>query len=313
MLTSMTRRIRMRLARVRGQAGSFLRRTRWKLRSRPVPIDVIRAELLHGGIRRGDLLVVHSALSKLGRVEGGASAVCTMLEELVGPEGTLVMPTFHQPLSILEMLRVGLVVDLRVAPSHTGKLSEEFRVQTDVLRSSHPFSSCSAWGARKVEIATGHDRSPFLCGPGSPLSNVWELGGKLLGLGVGLGPVSFYHVLEDTWAEYPVRTRLDQAFECSYITATGETITRDLFVLDNTISRTRIEVNEWFRRWFRAYLIEVGILKEFPVGQAVCWTMECRALYDELKALAKEGITIYTTQATFPRPWQRTSRVAQDI
>lgn len=310
MLTLTVRQLRLVFARVRSRTGSFLRRTRWRLRARPVTARDIRVGLEAGGIRRGDLLVIHSALSQLGCVEGGAPAVCSVLEELVGPEGTLIMPTFHQPRPIMEMLREEVVVDLRVASSQTGKLSEVFRQRPGVMRSSHPFSSCSAWGARKEDIVSGHDHLPFLCGFGSPLSNAWKLDGKLLGLGVGLGPVSFYHVVEDTWAEYPVRTRLDHAFPCTYISATGETVTRDLVVLDNVVSRTRIEVNEWFRRWFREHLIEMGILKEFLVGHAMCWTMECNALYNELQALAIEGITIYTTRNTFPQHWQAASRAS---
>ena len=45
------------------------------------------------GIQSGDLLLVHSALSSIGQVEGGADTVIDALLETIGPKGTLVMST----------------------------------------------------------------------------------------------------------------------------------------------------------------------------------------------------------------------------
>src|SRR5262245_6683309 len=54
----------------------------------------IVAALRRLGISRGDTLIVHSSLSRLGFVEGGVDAVVKALQESVGPEGTLGAPTF---------------------------------------------------------------------------------------------------------------------------------------------------------------------------------------------------------------------------
>ncbi len=55
----------------------------------------IVAGLRRLGLRRGDRLVVHSSLSSFGHVEGGAYAVIEALQVVVGPEGTLLVPTFN--------------------------------------------------------------------------------------------------------------------------------------------------------------------------------------------------------------------------
>ena len=56
--------------------------------------DDIAGELVGLGVPRGGLLFVHSSLSAIGEVEGGADAVVDALLEALGPEGTLVVPTF---------------------------------------------------------------------------------------------------------------------------------------------------------------------------------------------------------------------------
>ena len=47
------------------------------------------------GVGAGDLIQVHSSLSSLGYVEGGAAAVGDALLEAVAPGGTVMVPTFN--------------------------------------------------------------------------------------------------------------------------------------------------------------------------------------------------------------------------
>lgn len=59
---------------------------------------VTRTDIADGlratGLKAGMNVVVHSSLSSLGRVEGGPDTVIDALQEVLGPGGTLVMPTF---------------------------------------------------------------------------------------------------------------------------------------------------------------------------------------------------------------------------
>ena len=54
---------------------------------------VIIRELRRLGLRQGDIVMCHSALSSFGKVAGGARAVVDALLETIGREGTLLMPT----------------------------------------------------------------------------------------------------------------------------------------------------------------------------------------------------------------------------
>ena len=54
--------------------------------------DIIDA-LKEIGLQRGDSVMVHTSLSRIGYVCGGAQAVIEALIEVVGDEGTIMMPT----------------------------------------------------------------------------------------------------------------------------------------------------------------------------------------------------------------------------
>jgi aminoglycoside 3-N-acetyltransferase len=56
-------------------------------------IDSIYNDLFELGVRNGDILLVHTSLSSLGWVCGGAQAVLMALKQVVGKSGTLVMPS----------------------------------------------------------------------------------------------------------------------------------------------------------------------------------------------------------------------------
>ena len=65
----------------------------------PNTVASLQADLAMLGVKPGMVLRVHSTLSSLGWVSGGPVAVILALEEVLGPDGTLVMPTHSSDLS----------------------------------------------------------------------------------------------------------------------------------------------------------------------------------------------------------------------
>jgi aminoglycoside 3-N-acetyltransferase len=51
--------------------------------------------------------------------------------------------------------------------------------------------------------------------------------GKVVGLGTSMGPVTFYHVIEDSWDGFPIST-YSTPFAVRYIDTQGETIERTI-------------------------------------------------------------------------------------
>ena len=59
----------------------------------PITGATIVGELWALGLRRGQVVLVHASLSRLGWICGGPQAVIESLLEVLGPQGTLMMPT----------------------------------------------------------------------------------------------------------------------------------------------------------------------------------------------------------------------------
>lgn len=150
------------------------------------------------GIKPGDVVLVHSSLSALGWVSGGAPAVILALEEVLGADGTLVMPThsgdlsdpsFWQnppvPESWWPIIRETMTAyDPDMTPSRgMGIIPEVFRKQSGVLRSAHPHVSFAARGKYASQITENHELLGDL-GDNSPLARIYDLDGWVLLLGV---------------------------------------------------------------------------------------------------------------------------------
>ena len=60
--------------------------------STPITAEMLRAALSAAGVGDGSVIIVHSSLSRLGWVVGGAHTVVNALLHQVSPTGTVVMP-----------------------------------------------------------------------------------------------------------------------------------------------------------------------------------------------------------------------------
>ena len=74
--------------------------------------DLVR-DLRALGLRAGDVVLVHSAMSRIGYVDGGAPAVVQAFMDVLGPEGTLAVPTFPFRGSMLDYCRSGPLFDVQ--------------------------------------------------------------------------------------------------------------------------------------------------------------------------------------------------------
>lgn len=269
-----------------------------------------RAALVHdlrrAGVTEGDVIFVHSALSRIGDVEGGAETVVDALMETVGVAGTIVMPAFTSAEDFILESKRGAILDLRTSASRTGKITEALRQRPNVYRSSHPFSSCIAWGHYAEYITADHAADARIWHERSPLARVLELQGTIVGLGTDVGTVTLYHCAEDLWGSFPFRT-YGEKFIARYIDSTGTLVARCVLRYDPHVSQFRIDqpFGDWIRELFRTYLTRVGVLVPFSFGCAPAWTMDANALFEEVKSLASAGVTIYS------RPSEEVARIME--
>lgn len=158
---------------------------------------VTRHTLVQGlrelGVREGDLLQVHSSLSALGYVEGGAETVVDALLEAVGPSGTVMVPTFNHG--------AAEIFDVNTTPSVNGAVTEALRKRPQARRSIHPTHPYAAIGPLAEELTREHlDLLTF--DQRSPLGKLATFGGSVLLLGVDMTCNTAAHIGE-TMARVP--------------------------------------------------------------------------------------------------------------
>ena len=178
--------------------------------------ETIINELKSVGLGKDDIVMVHTSLKSMGYVCGGAQTVIEALIDVVGENGTIMMPTqswknldpetgghWDAEESDWQLIRENWpAYDKKITPTNTmGAVAEMFRSWSGSIRSDHPARSVCAWGKYAEYLTKNHELSNIF-GEGSPIARLYELDAKVLLLGVGYDKNTSIH-LADARAEYP--------------------------------------------------------------------------------------------------------------
>jgi aminoglycoside 3-N-acetyltransferase len=193
----------------------------------------LAADLSGLGVERGSTLLVHASLRSVGPVHGGSRTLLRALRDALGPDGTVVVPTFtegnsltsrrhrrrtrgltrHQLLSYRENMEPFSVAS---TPSDgMGRLAEQVRTTPGAERSTHPQTSFAALGPRAARITAGHPLDCLL-GERSPLGRLYEERAYVLLLGVGFEVCSAFHL-----SEYRQPRVVRRRYDCRVMTEHG--------------------------------------------------------------------------------------------
>lgn len=167
----------------------------------PISRAAIADALQEVGLKRGDTVFIHSDLKRLGLARKGDERICLALEaedlhavllEVLGKEGTIVVPTFS-------FTRDDVFIIERTSGTN-GIFSEYIRTRPGALRSHHPLISVSALGPKAVDLISGSGKSGF--GTDSPYEGLHRINARLLMIGV---PFCSFKDYVETVCQVPYR------------------------------------------------------------------------------------------------------------
>ena len=168
--------------------GKFVRLRRLALEKaisrQPIPLPEFRTALGRLGFSRGRTVWVQSSWNEFYNINAKPSEIIGVMRDLLGPDGTLVMPAF--PLEP----DASKVLEIDTAPASTGLLTEVFRRTRDVERSIHLTSVCAAGpGAHYLVQDHHHDR--FAWGEKTPFCRLVGQDARFVSFGLGRRPGHF--------------------------------------------------------------------------------------------------------------------------
>lgn len=155
-------------------------------------IASLAADFVQLGLRPGAIVMVHSSLGRIGWTDGGPVTVVEALLEVLGPDGTLVMPAESPQLAEPGNKHV---FDPQTTPTTMGAIAEALRSYPGTRRSTHPLVSVCAHGSRAQEITAAHALE-FCEGRGTPFEKLYELDAWTLLMGVGFDRCTSLHYAE---------------------------------------------------------------------------------------------------------------------
>lgn len=192
-----------------------------KLQDQQLDYDGLCRAFEQVGLRPGDEICVHSSLFHLGTLmakpQDFLAGMVAALRESIGPEGTLIMPTFTYSYCNSE------IYDMRNSRSHMGILTEYYRKLPECIRTRDPLFSFAISGHSTAAYLQNDVTSCF--GKDSVYDVLNRRGGKIVVLGDRANGYTFGHYVEECMM---VSYRFFKTFS-------GTTITEDGTELQNSI------------------------------------------------------------------------------
>lgn len=206
----------------------------------PFTPDDLQHTLSTLGIARGDSILVHSSFDAFEGFQGKPTDVISVLQNVVGTEGVVMMPTMTFGGTAVAYARSNPLFDVARTPSRMGLLTELFRRSPGVVRSIHPTHPVAIWGNEADVIATDHHLAQTPCGAGTPYEALLERDGKIVLLGTDIGVLTFFHLLEERLErELPVAPFTQEVFHLRSKALDGQILDTHCRLFEPAVSRRR--------------------------------------------------------------------------
>lgn len=251
------------------------------------------SDLSKAGIQKGDSVLVHSSMSKIGFLEKGPITIIDALMELIGKNGNILMPSSPNAKLQLDYIKENKFFDVRSTPSKLGAITEVFRQSQNVIRSLHPTEPVCAWGRDAIFLTEGHFKSISPYSKDSPFGRLTQINGKILYIGVTLANAgTSLHTLEDS-VDFKFPVYIDELFSATVVDYQGVAHSVKTKVHNPEFSRRR-KCDELIPMF-----IEEGVCKKVLIGSAESYIFDAKKMLDCMITLYKnKGITMYTPKGS---------------
>ncbi len=243
------------------------------------------------GLKSGEVVMLHSSLSKMGYVEGGAQTIIDSILSFIGDEGTLVMPAFPAIGFNYDYLMTNPVFDIVNTPSKMGVITEVFRKMKQVKRSLHPTDSVCALGKQADYLTKDHFNQLTPYNENSPFYRLCELKAKIILMGVDLNSLTNFHTLEDAVPDFEYPVYHQTILNTQLIDESGKTLVMKTKVHNPFFSKKR-KCNDFIKPFTND-----GFMTSFKIGLANCYCIEADKLHKwMIENYILKGISLYTPQ-----------------
>jgi aminoglycoside 3-N-acetyltransferase len=176
----------------------------------PLTVDTLAEQFAACGLRAGMSVLLHSSLSNIGWVIGGAQAVVEALLHVLTPDGTLMVPAHTTdnsdpaywqnppvPEAWWQTIRDNMpAYDPLLTPTRKmGRIADTVRAHPDAKRSDHPALSFAAVGKQR-DFLVENQSLDYPLGENSPLARLYDLDGYVMLLGVDHDSNTSLHLAE---------------------------------------------------------------------------------------------------------------------
>jgi len=171
-------------------------------------LEEIKHALNNCGIKKNDLIFLHgdeilaSQISTSLNEKDPTLIFINALVDLIGDQGTLVIPTFTYSFTTSE------VYDVDNSASEVGNFSEKFRKIKETIRSRNPIFSVASIGKLSSSIQRLSEITSF--GSNSIFDFLYRNNGKIFCIGCSFNRVTFTHYVEE---KLKVDYRYDKIFK----------------------------------------------------------------------------------------------------
>lgn len=250
-------------------------------------VDIHRS-LEELGVVRGDTLMVHSSYNAFEGFQGKPTDVIAVLQDVVGREGVIMMPTMTFDGTAVDFARTTPLFDVARTPSRMGLLTELFRRSPGVVRSIHPTHSVCTWGRDGAIISAQHHLAGTPCGTGTPFEALLSRHGKIVLLGTDISVLTFFHMLEDVMEhELPVAPFTEEVFSLRSKAQDGQMLETHCRLFNPAVSRRRNLYK------MVPYLKKFEVWREARVGGVRIIVLAAADVEKTVRSMSKQGIYCY--------------------